>query len=193
MPIYFKDLIIETREDVYTPAEDSFFMAKNIKVGAGNAVLDLGTGCGIQALSASSKASHVLGVDVNPHAVELARYNANLNRKDNTQFRESDLFNEVSGKYDTILFNPPYLPVDEVGPLAAAWSGGGDGVEAIKKTVTQAKKYLKPQGSVQILASSMNHFQELENYFQSQGFRIEELFESKIFFETLRLYRLTPK
>src|SRR5437870_4943929 len=57
--------------------------------------LDLGTGSGVQALLAAAHAERSLGTDVNPRAVEFARFNARLNRVANVEFHEGDLFGPV--------------------------------------------------------------------------------------------------
>ncbi|MCJ1888564.1 methyltransferase domain-containing protein, partial [Pseudomonas sp. LA21] len=68
----------------------------------GETALDVGTGTGLIALLMARKAKRVLGVDVNPKAIELAKKNAELNGIANVEFRVSDLFENVSGKFDVI-------------------------------------------------------------------------------------------
>jgi methylase of polypeptide subunit release factors len=72
--------------------------------------LDLGCGCGVQALLAARHARHVTGVDLNPHAIELARFNARLNAVENVEWLEGDLFAPVEGRrFDLVVSNPPYV------------------------------------------------------------------------------------
>lgn len=69
----------------------------------------MGTGCGVNAILAASASTDVLGVDVNPHAVEAAAANARRNGvADRTTFRQSDVFSEVDGVFDLIVFDPPF-------------------------------------------------------------------------------------
>jgi methylase of polypeptide subunit release factors len=71
---------------------------------------DLGTGCGVQALLMARHASHVTAVDINPHAIALARFNAALNGLTNIDVREGSWFGPVEGeRFDTIACNPPYV------------------------------------------------------------------------------------
>jgi release factor glutamine methyltransferase len=70
--VYFGDYVFNVWENVYEPAEDSFLFAENFKVQEAEAVLDLGTGCGILGILAAEKASAVVAVDVNPFAVRCA-------------------------------------------------------------------------------------------------------------------------
>ena len=72
--------------------------------------LDLGTGCGSQALLAARHADSVVATDVNRRALGLARLNARLNGLDNVELREGSLFEPVAGeRFDLIVSNPPFV------------------------------------------------------------------------------------
>ncbi len=72
--------------------------------------LDLGTGCGIQALLAAKHAERVVATDVNPRALGLAAFNAALNGIHTIEFRLGDGFEPVQGeRFDLIVANPPYV------------------------------------------------------------------------------------
>src|SRR5262249_51789078 len=60
--------------------------------------LDLGTGCGYQAVFAAQHAQRVVATDVNPRAVAFARFNALLNGADNIEVREGDGLAAVEGE-----------------------------------------------------------------------------------------------
>ena len=71
---------------------------------------DLGTGCGIQALLLARHAAEVVAVDINPHAIALASFNAALNGMTNVDVREGSWFAPVEGeRFDIIACNPPYV------------------------------------------------------------------------------------
>ena len=71
-------------------------------------VLDMGTGSGVNAIL-SSKAADVVAVDINPHAVAAARANAALNgAADRIVVVEGDLFDAVEGRFDLVIFDPPF-------------------------------------------------------------------------------------
>ncbi len=79
------------------------------EVQAGERVLDMGTGSGVNAILAAKRGARVTAVDVNPHAVEAARANAERNGvADRVSIRESDLFAEVEGRFDLVVFDPPF-------------------------------------------------------------------------------------
>lgn len=72
-------------------------------------VLDMGTGSGVNAILAATRGAEVVAVDVNPHAVEAARANAERNGvPDRIEIRQSDLFGEVEGRFDLVIFDPPF-------------------------------------------------------------------------------------
>lgn len=80
--------------------------------GPGFRALDLGTGCGVIALSlAQSGAPHVIATDISERALTLARANARLNGMDDRiEFRQGDLFSPVAGEeFDLIASNPPFV------------------------------------------------------------------------------------
>jgi predicted RNA methylase len=73
----------------------------------GNA-LDVGCGCGVLSIAMADYCSFVIGVDVNPRAIQMSRFNALLNGIKNVTFLDSDLFAAVSNQsFDRIVFNSP--------------------------------------------------------------------------------------
>ncbi len=72
--------------------------------------LDVCTGSGTQALLAARHAERVVGLDVNPHALALARLNQGLNGVDNVTWVEGDGFEPVKGqRFDLVVANPPVV------------------------------------------------------------------------------------
>ncbi|HOT34263.1 MAG TPA: methyltransferase, partial [Rhodoglobus sp.] len=72
--------------------------------------LDLGTGCGIQALHAARHAKRVIATDISERALELARFNAALNGFANIEFRLGSLFEPVAGeRFGHVVSNPPFV------------------------------------------------------------------------------------
>jgi hypothetical protein len=72
--------------------------------------LDLGTGCGIQALLAAKHCERVVATDVNERALEFAEFNARLNGVPGIEFRHGDGFDAVGGeRFDLVVSNPPYV------------------------------------------------------------------------------------
>jgi SAM-dependent methyltransferase len=72
--------------------------------------LDIGCGCGIQALLLARHARDVLATDVNPRALEFGRLNAKLNAIENISWRLGDGLEPVRGeRFDLVVSNPPYV------------------------------------------------------------------------------------
>jgi hypothetical protein len=72
--------------------------------------LDLGSGCGIQALLAAAHSQRVTGIDPNRRALAFSQFNAGLNQIGNAEFREGNMFQPVTGEtFDLIISNPPFI------------------------------------------------------------------------------------
>jgi release factor glutamine methyltransferase len=184
MVFNFRKLALETSEDVYEPAEDSVLLAESAMI-SGGTLLDVGTGTGLQALSLARFAEHVSGVDINPKAVELAKRNASANGIRNADFWLSDLFSNVKGRFDTIIFNPPYLPGEPVDMQDRALAGGGDGTEIINSFIDGVGAHMRHEGRVMLLVSSLNDIRSVKDRLASRGFVPEIIATKKMFFEEL--------
>jgi release factor glutamine methyltransferase len=173
---------------VYYPAEDSLLLAKHVALHAQGRVLDVGTGCGLQAVIASSRASEVLGIDISPLAVANARENAALNGA-RCCFSQGDLFSNVSGQFDTIILNPPYLPTCEedatAGIIDKAWNGGSDGRALIERFLMEFPGFLAAKGVLLMLHSSLADTQKTLALLRSKGFHAEVLERQRFFFEEI--------
>jgi len=114
--------------------------------------LDLGTGTGVQAMLASRHSKQVVATDINPRALEFARFNAELNGIDNIEFVEGDMFEAVEGRtFDLIVCNPPF----SISPASTCLyrDNPGDGDGFVKRIIQTAPKYLSSAGFAQILCN----------------------------------------
>ena len=121
-------------------------------------VLDLGTGSGCLLLALLSELPNAtgLGTDISPGALTTAAQNAHdLGLANRARFIESDWGNSVTGRFDVILVNPPYIAdrvIDTLEPEVAHWdprralAGGADGLDAICALAPDIQKLLSPQG-----------------------------------------------
>lgn len=120
------------------------------------ATLDLGTGCGIQAMHAARFSDRVVATDVSERALRFARLNLALNRIERVELRLGSLFEPVSGEhFDRIVSNPPFVitPRRDGVPVYEYRDGGmvGDGlVEAVLRGTAQ---HLRPGGVAQLLGN----------------------------------------
>ena len=74
------------------------------------ATLDLGTGTGVQAIKAAMHSEKMIATDLNPRAIEFAKFNARLNGAEEIDFRVGDGFAPIENdKFDLIVSNPPFF------------------------------------------------------------------------------------
>lgn len=187
----YKDIEYNECEEVYPPAEDSFLLIDNLNIKSSDKVLEIGTGSGIVSISASLKCREVTSTDINPYAIKCARNNIKLNNRENITVILSDLFENIDEEYDLILFNTPYLPVVEEEHIdddySKAWDGGESGREVIDKFIEQAPSYLKKEGIIQLVQSSLSDNAKTLNMFEKMGFKAEITAVEHIFFEDITL------
>jgi methylase of polypeptide subunit release factors len=121
-----------------------------------DSALDLGTGCGIQAMHAARHARRVVATDISARALEIAALNAELNGFENIEFRLGSLFEPVAGEtFDQIVSNPPFVitPRAEGVPSYEYRDGGMVGDALVEHVVHHAAEYLEPGGIAQFLGN----------------------------------------
>jgi hypothetical protein len=115
--------------------------------------LDLGTGCGVQALHLAAHAGRVVATDVNPRALDLARFNAELNEVE-VDVRSGSLFDPVPGElFDLVTTNPPFVIGPGTGELLAYRDSGLPGDRVVEEIVRGAPAHLAEGGLCQVLAN----------------------------------------
>jgi HemK-related putative methylase len=165
---------------IYEPREDSYLMLKSIKGYAEGRVLDMGTGSGILAQEAQKYADEVVAADINPQAVKECRQKG-------LRAVKSDLFSNIRGSYDLIIFNPPYLP-DDSRVSDIALDGGTHGYEVIERFLTQAADHLAENGRILLLFSSYSNKQRIQQFIAEKCLSYKEIDSLKIDFEKLYVY-----
>ena len=123
-------------------------------------VLDLGvgSGCILVTLLAERQTGQGTGVDLSEAACLQASANAVLHRvSDRARIVQSDWFNAVSGRFDLIISNPPYIPINEMPTLAdevrfhepeMAVTDGADGLIGYRAIASSAPDHLVQGGRV---------------------------------------------
>lgn len=115
-------------------------------------LLDLGTGCGVQALHAARHAARVVGTDVAPRALALARLTCGLSGVP-VELREGPWLEPVAGeRFDQIVSNPPFVP----GPARVDYvyrDSGQAGDSALAALLADLPGLLNPGGIAQLLGS----------------------------------------
>ncbi|QKQ99897.1 methyltransferase [Metallosphaera tengchongensis] len=128
-------------ENVYEPAEDSELLASILDLTEKEKVVDVGSGTGILSLVLSKRDIRVLAIDINPFASEETLCSAKINDVDIDVINCDGLSCVRDGiVFDAIVFNPPYLPVQETKEwIGFSWSGGEGGLKALEKILNDFK------------------------------------------------------
>ena len=175
---------------IYEPDEDSFLLVKQVKRLAKNKkVLDVGTGLGILAETAlKAGARDVLAADIDKEVVEFVKDKG-------IKAKVSDLFSKINEKFDLIIFNPPYLPEDELEDkdIRNITTGGKHGYEILEKFLIRAKYYLNKNGEILIVFSSLTNKEKVDSILKENNYNFRCLETKKLFFEELYVYLIRVK
>ena len=139
-------------------------------------VLDMGTGSGINAILAASESSDVVAVDINPYAVECARANAEANGvADRIRLFESDVFDRVEGRFDLIIFDPPFRWFRPRDIREAATTD--EDYQALTRFMAEATNYLNDAGRVLLNFGTSGDMDYLHSLIRRYGFDSEVVTE----------------
>jgi release factor glutamine methyltransferase len=120
-------------------------------------ILDLGTGSGAIAIAIATERplANITATDISNKALKVAKQNAKIHQTKNINFEKADWFNIKENKlYDVIVSNPPYINDDDphltqgdvrFEPMSALASGK-DGLDDLRKIISEVKIYLNKQG-----------------------------------------------
>ncbi len=152
---WFMGLEFCVNEHVLVPRPDTETLVEEVlkDLHDGMRVLDMctGSGCILLSLLKYSNNCEGVGADISEEALEVSRLNAKRLQTD-AQFVHSDLFTDITGKFDVIVSNPPYIRTGEIDTLMPevkdhdpfiALDGHEDGLYFYRKIITDACDYLK--------------------------------------------------
>jgi release factor glutamine methyltransferase len=158
--------------------------------GPASRVLDVGTGSGVIALTlaAAWPEARVEAVDVSPEALALAQENAaRLGLAGRIQFIVGDLLSGVTGTFDLIVANLPYIASAEIPTLArevqrdplSALDGGPDGLDVFRRLVPQAARHLHGRLALEIGHNQARPLAELLATHNFQDIRSQTDYQGK--------------
>lgn len=151
LPFHVNKYVLIPRQDTEILVEEVLKIVKK-----GDRVLDLCTGSGCIIISIAKMAEQIsgIGIDLSDQALLVAKENARRLKAD-VSFLQSDLFEQVTGEFDCIVSNPPYIATAEIDTLMEevrcneprmALDGMEDGLFFYRKIVKESAAYLKKGG-----------------------------------------------
>lgn len=146
----------------------------------GMRILDMctGSGCILLSLLRYSNDCAGAGCDISEEALQVAKKNAEALGVE-AKFFQSDLFEKVSGKFEIIVSNPPYIPSGEIGNLMEevrehdpilALDGGEDGLDFYRELTKKAGEYLCPGGML-FFEIGCDQAAAVSGYLEQAGYR----------------------
>lgn len=154
----FMGLRFKVTPDVLIPRQDTETLVEEVMryLHDGMHLLDMctGSGCILLSLLKYSNDCEGTGCDISEKALKVAEENAEMLSL-NASFVQSNLFENISGKYEFIVSNPPYIPTGVIPTLmeevrdhepVSALDGREDGLYFYREIVEKAGEYLYPGG-----------------------------------------------
>jgi len=180
LPLSLSPATLVPRPDTETVVELALDMLRTAPARQGTRIADLGTGTGAILLALLSELHGAVGTgtDISQEAMETARGNAaRLGLADRASFIRCDYAAGLTGPFDLIVSNPPYVRSGDIAGLAvevrdhdprAALDGGPDGLDAYRTLIPQAARILAP-GAVLVVEAGQGQAGTIEGLMTAAG------------------------
>jgi len=154
-------------------------------------VLDLGCGSGILSTIAAKNGANVIAVDISGEAAACTKINAKIhNVHRNVNVILGNLYEPLGKKkFDLIISNPPYLPLEPKDELDKMWCCGRD-IRTIKEIVLGFPEHLKVGGEAIFTISSLTGTKEVEEVLNKTSLKWEYIDKTKTPLDTIFLLRI---
>jgi HemK-related putative methylase len=183
--------------DVYPPSGDTYLLLDSIHVTPNDDFLEVGCGAGLITLKGAEMAQSAVSIDVSLDAVRNTSENLKRHGLDQKcAVFQSDLLTSFDPlvKFSLIVFNPPYLPNDDMSTsLDHALIGGLTGAEVTQRFILQAVDHLTEGGQVFVVVSSLADSGAIWKTMSECGLRVERVSEEPLFFEKIQVLKGTLK
>lgn len=177
LPFEVREGVLIPRADTETLAEEALRLAKERGY---SSCLDLCTGSGCLAVSLAALGSlAVTAADISPAALRIAEENIRKNSVSTlVTLVGSDMFCQITGAFDMIVSNPPYIPTGDIPTLMRevrehepieALDGGEDGLDFYRILAREGPKYLNAGGAM-LLEVGIGQAQEVAELLKENGF-----------------------
>lgn len=153
LDFYVDENVLIPQPDTEILVEEAICILKNIEKPK---ILDLCTGSGAIAISIAKNinAKTITASDISNKALNVAKVNCKKNNVDNIKLIESDLFENITERFDIIVSNPPYIESNVIKTLTKevqnepklALDGGENGLDFYRRIINEASEFLEPNG-----------------------------------------------
>jgi len=180
---------------VYQPAEDSELLLQTAleEIRSTDVVLEVGTGSGFVASRIAGMCRLVVATDISPHAVREAKRSV----KRDVEVIRTDLFSGLRRVFTLILFNPPYLELEDEEKrgdwMDLAIDGGRGGVNVAIRFLERLKEVMVENGRAILILSTLSDLKKVERKCEELDYQIRAVSRKKLFFEELIAYKITFK
>lgn len=184
LPFRLSASTLVPRPDTETVVEFALEILRSLPISGGARIVDIGTGTGaiLLALLHEIPDAFGIGTDVSVDALRTARQNAlHLGLEDRAAFVACNFAAALSGPFNLIVSNPPYIRSADLKDLASevrdhdphlALDGGRDGLDAYRALIPQAARLLGP-GGVLVVEAGQGQVDEIETLMAASELRVE--------------------
>ena len=177
---------------VYQPAEDSELLLEAVikELKPSDTVLEVGTGSGFIAKNLAGKCRRIVATDISPFAVkEAKRWGIDVIR--------TDLFLGLKRIFTLVIFNPPYLELEDWEKkndwIDVAIDGGRGGIETAVRFLSRLDEVMVDCGRAMLVLSSISDNSAFRRACSDLGYTADVVLRRRLFLEELYVYRVERK
>ena len=180
---------------VYPPSEDSYLLLDAVKNLSARKALEVGCGCGLISMVLALKSVEVFAIDVSREACANTLQNSKRNRlRGIIHVINGDMATALRRglRFDLIVSNPPYLPVEQSEKEDVSWAAGRNNPFS-KKLLENTLQLLSGNGVMLLVQSSLSDPGGLRRLVEERGFKMEEVLRKEFFFERIVVFKISKR